>query len=171
MKKQAVVLQITSYLIVVPAYGLGVASMVSRNLLPMIFLWYVSLLALGLALGFGEVRRRELTRKDLAFIWRFSAVFYTVQTFLSYVFVAYSGDVGTLAERWGGLIEVLTSGLFRDLFLERVAVVYIDIALYWMPFVSGVSWFTLWHVLRKSERETLRKIAEQVGAGDAEEAA
>jgi len=126
--------------------------------------WSIPLVLGALAIGFGAVARGELSRRTNLWLWSFAALYFGVQSRLVSFY-----DYSTYSKKFTDITEVFVPDLQLGYAIEATAPFFGDVVRYWMPFAAAISilafllsWFTL--------PKQLNKKAEQVGAGDAEEA-
>ena len=138
MKTVARVLEITGFIAAFVAFAYSLAHTIDPGTTKRIVIgplgWSISIVTLGLALGFGAVSRDELSKRAQLLFWVFSAVFFATQAGLIHFY-----DFGTFNEKCQNLIAVFTPVLRLGDALDAVAAFFVEVVHYWMPSVAVVS--------------------------------
>lgn len=146
------ILEITCYLAAFLAFALCLSLAIEVHYLPTVE-WIIALVTLGLAPGFGEVSRGELSKPHLLFIWMFSAVFFGAQAVLFYALDVFPGlNSFSFINNCERLMKIFTRELNLSYALGALSVFYIDLIHYWMPLVSVVSFSVLTTLLKTRNR-------------------
>lgn len=138
MKTVARILEITGFIASFVALAYSLAHAIDPGACKRIIVgplgWSISLLTLGLTLGFGAARRDELSKPMQLLFWMFSAVFFTAQADL-----IHHSDSGSFVGKCENLKAVFTPELRLGNALNALAAFHVDVVHYWMPVVSIIS--------------------------------
>lgn len=138
MKTVARLLEITGFFAAFVAFAYSLAHTIEPGTTKRIVIgplgWSISIVTLGLVLGFGAVSRGELSKRAQLLFWMFSAVFFATQAGLIHFY-----DFGTFGEKCQDLVAVFTPELRLGHALDAVAAFFVEVVHYWMPTVAAVS--------------------------------